>query len=655
MTIIHQLNDFIYTLFPNIEKNKESLKIELEKFYSVGNIKPIIKFKDNFVEITIDNIKIESESKDYQKLISLCEKSNFEEAKILAEKLLELNSENSEYHRIHGQICSELGNQEEAINSLIYSLRWNSKNEWALLMMGNILAKYQNDIETAMKYYDQVLVLKPNDCITLNNIGANLMHLGNKKEALVYFNRALKSDNNYPNTYYGLGLVAYEDEDYKKAFELTLTAISKIKKQADKQLYSSSFNLAIDSATKLNSTSSSNKIVEEYTAKLSYLSEKEIKVEVDESIMPTAKIEFAENYNRNYHLIKHKSNYIGVNHLILHELAHLELVLEAREEGLNELFTSNDTNKSLFISKFNKDILKLKKKGVSEENINNYFTALFNGINSQIFNTPIDLFIEDRIYKNWDEIKPTQFLSLLSLIQEGIQATTDKNIVDNTPKSILSISKIFNLINALHFKELYKVDLLDQFNPTKNELSRANEMYSEFKEYRFDKAPAEEYELIKHWGEDLNLDDYYELVPESEYRNKTIDSVMDEIQNDPLGLNSNNPENERKMKKFLEENSSEEINTAVAMYMSDALKYFKPLSKETIKKIAFEIATIGTQGIDPNENNYCIPSIENSSFSGYKTLAYYYVSWALAIPEMLQQLQMPFDKEYELATKFLKF
>jgi len=58
-------------------------------------------------------------------------------------------------------------------------------------------------------------------------------------------------------------------------------------------------------------------------------------------------------------------------------------------------------------------------------------------------------------------------------------------------------------------------------------------------------------------------------------------------------------------------------------------------------------------GIDPKkERGYEVPSIPGSNFSGYKTLAYYYVSWALAMPEMLNSLQMPFDKEYELAKKF---
>ena len=152
-------------------------------------------------------------------------------------------------------------------------------------------------------------------------------------------------------------------------------------------------------------------------------------------------------------------------------------------------------------------------------------------------------------------------------------------------------------------------------------MNQAEELYTEFEEYKKDKAPAEEYELVKHWAEDLKLDNYFELVPESKHRQKTIESVLDEIETDPLGLNTVNPSEDRKMKKFLKEHSSEEINMSVALYMADAINYFSKTSQEEVKKIAFEIATIGTQGIDPNKKNYSIPSIKESNFSGYKCLA----------------------------------
>ena len=93
---------------------------------------------------------------------------------------------------------------------------------------------------------------------------------------------------------------------------------------------------------------------------------------------------------------------------------------------------------------------------------------------------------------------------------------------------------------------------------------------------------------------------------------------------------------------------------AVVMYMVDAMKYFKDIPKEKIKKIATDIAMQGTQGYNPEKKDYTINSIPNKVFSGYQILAYYYVSFAIALPEMLSQLELPFDGEYELAKSMHK-
>jgi tetratricopeptide (TPR) repeat protein len=66
-----------------------------------------------------------------------------------------------------GQIHSETGDQEEAVNCLIDALKWNPKNEWALLMMGNIYARFKDDVETAITFYEQILSIKPDDHLAL--------------------------------------------------------------------------------------------------------------------------------------------------------------------------------------------------------------------------------------------------------------------------------------------------------------------------------------------------------------------------------------------------------------------------------------------------------------------------------------------------------
>lgn len=75
---------------------------------------------------------------------------------------------------------------------------------------------------------------------------------------------------------------------------------------------------------------------------------------------------------------------------------------------------------------------------------------------------------------------------------------------------------------------------------------------------------------------------------------------------------------------------------------------YKP--KDQIKSIAFEFAKLGMAGIDPKKDNYSVPSIDKK-MTGYQALAYYYVSWALAIPEHVAELQLPFEREYEVAQK----
>ncbi|PKP12622.1 MAG: hypothetical protein CVU08_09580 [Bacteroidetes bacterium HGW-Bacteroidetes-3] len=73
------------------------------------------------------------------------------------------------------------------------------------------------------------------------------------------------------------------------------------------------------------------------------------------------------------------------------------------------------------------------------------------------------------------------------------------------------------------------------------------------------------------------------------------------------------------------------------------------MPNDEIKKIAFEIAMQGTQGYSPDKKDYRINSIKNKTFSGYHILAYYYVSWSLAMPDEVDKLELAYKKEYEMA------
>lgn len=655
MQILHKIDDFLFTIFPSAKKGDEqSLKDTIQDYYTYGPYKPKVSIEDNWVKIEIDTPTIISQDSDYKKVIALCEKGKYFEAKPILRNLISKNPTISEYHRIMGQILSDEGDQEEAINCLIDALRWDSKNGWALLMMGNIFAKFKGDVPTAMKYYDQALVANPNDYITINNIGANLMQQGKPEEAKKYFWEAIKINDKYPNTHFALGMIAEMEADLQTAFYSTISAI-KLNKNKD-VLYQNSVRQAFDLAKKITSNDTGEKILREYRHRLEFEGDRKIDIVQDEEIPTAAKFEFAENYGREIHTVRYKPNYPSVEHLIMHELVHLDLVMQARKDDLNQLFISNQNHKTEFIKGLEPTIKKFKKIGISDKSIADYCSNLFEGMNRQIFNTPIDLFIEQFLFNEFPEFRPYQFLSLYTMLQEGLKAVTDKNIVELSPRDIISKSKVYNLVNALQFKDLFGFDFIKDFNATSSELKHANDFYQEYLQYKDDKEPAEEYELVLHWAEDLKLDKNFELVNEKEFRTKrtNIDELLSSIEKNPFDLESKDPHKEREMKKFQESQRSTGTNMAVVIFMVDALKFFDGMPNEEIKKIAFEIAMQGTQGYSPDKADYRISSIKGKSFSGYHILAYYYVSWALAIPEMLSQLQLPYDNEYILALKMNK-
>ena len=655
MKIYHKKDNFLYTIFPELIGGSNELIIStLTDYYSYGPFLPKVSIDNDLISVEINVSSILNEENDYRKVVNLCEKQNYDAAKPILFSLLKSNPTNSEYHRILGQIYSDEGNHEEAINSMIDALKWNPKNEWALLMIGNIFARDKNDIDTALKYYDHVLAINPNDHFAINNIGANLMQQGRIQEAKKYFEQVLKIENKYPNTHYGLSVIAEMEGDLHSAF---YSAIQSLKLNSKRDgLYQNSFKQAIEVANKLIESDQGKKIFRAYRSKLEFEGETKIDIVAKNDIPTAAKMELAENYNRDKHIVLYNDTFPAIEHLIMHELVHLDFTIQARKSNLHQLFVSNQSHKAKFLKSIESSINKLEKMGIPEDSILTYCNGLFEGMNRQIYNTPIDLFIEDFLFNEFSELRPYQFISLLKMNEDGLNAVTDKRVVEISPKEILTKSKIYNIINALQLNELFGFDIIDKFKATPGELKQAKDLYNEYKEYSSDKEPAEEYELVQNWANDLQLNSNFELVNESTYRSKNsdIDDLLERIEKDPLGLNEDVDFKEQEMAKFQKSQENLGTNMAVVMFMVDAFEYFENKPLEEIKKIAFEIAMQGTQGYNPEKKDYRISSISNKKFSGYHILAYYYISWSIAVPEMLDQLKLPYDDEYKMAKTLYK-
>lgn len=420
-------------------------------------------------------------------------------------------------------------------------------------------------------------------------------------------------------------------------------------------LYSSALSLQQQTAKKIVESTTIDALVSDYQQQLAQQGKKEIKIEADDTLKTAAKIEFAEYYNRPYHLVKYKPSHANKEHLIMHELVHLDFVIQARELQVNKKYTSNQHSLDLFKKDIAGALRKLVKKGLQHEAIEGYTQTLFDGLNSQVYNTPIDLFIEDYLHHTYPTLRAYQFLSVGKILQEGITAVTHKDIVAYSPANILAKSKIYTMVLAMQYKALYGVDLLPAFQASAKETKMAATLYEEYVEYKDDRGPGEEYEILQHWAEDLGVDSYFTLVDEVKIRvDDDIEELLTSIEQDPHELDTPDAAKEAKMAEFQKAAKEAGTNFAVVMYMVEALGYFRGMPVDQVKEIAFEIAMQGAQGYSPEGKSYRISAMPNKKFSGYHILAYYYVSWSMAMPHAVSELGIDYAAEYDLAQKIGK-
>jgi len=375
----------------------------------------------------------------------------------------------------------------------------------------------------------------------------------------------------------------------------------------------------------------------------------------------------AENYNRDRHVIRYKKENPALAHLIMHELVHLDYAIQSRRKGTNFLFVSTKAHKEIFIRDNEPIIRRLNHDGVPDKSIADFITSLFNGMNSQIGNAPVDLFIEDFLFNTYPDVRPLQFISLLSLQKEYIESAGNKQIIKYSPVIVRSANLILNLVHCLQFKDLFGYDLIPFFKTTAQEMKQAKKFYSEYLSYQENDLSLEAYKLIQHWAEELRIDKYFTLIEEKEYRSNppnppfNKEGITDLNPSTLAGEGKGEGESPEEkpgpdavVKQPLNYEGQPAGQMAVVMYCLSALQYFEDKDLSEIQKVGFEIAMLGRQGIDPsnNEKKYHLDSIPGKEFTGLQLLAYMYAAFQVIDPFL--DTGMNFKKEYETAKKMHK-
>ena len=588
-----------------------------------------------------------------QQALDLCNKNKFEDALPILEEITKNNPQNSEAWRTLAQVhWLYQHNVDKAYDELIEALRCEPKNIWALVLMGNLLTKEKNDIEHAKQYYDKVLEYNPDNAIALNNIGATYMERKDYEGALPYMEKAMEIDNSYANSYYGLALCYYKLGRYEKAFEVCYKgALKSVDRPENLPVREELVKLYVTVAKEYSDNTNYINVWKGIKDELEAIDHVNIRIVEDKSLNVHAKMEYAPLHAAKEHVIRYNPEKDFVEHLFIHEMMHLKMSQQASKASRAKAVISSEATRKAFKKRY-LGLMKKKHSHIPSSELDKVIFGLGDGLGLQLMNCPLDLFVEHLIYTNYNIVRPIQMLSLFHMEQDNINAVKQAAQNGFFPKEIVYANKVMNLVTSMHFKEMYGINLIGQYHPTKQELEHAKDLYEEFKAYIDTYKAGDEYEMLEYFVQSFNMEEFIEIVDESQVTAgmKADLSMKGDLEDLAEGALSEEDADVANAQFALnhQDGADPTETMMMSMYMLGAMDYFDTLPSQDVHRIAIEIAMVGVTGIDPKKK-YSIKSMPDKEFGGYQLLAWYYVSWARAIPEKLEHLGLPFSKAYESA------
>ncbi len=229
------------------------------------------------------------------------------------------------------------------------------------------------------------------------------------------------------------------------------------------------------------------------------------------------------------------------------------------------------------------------------------------------------MLIERRLDTELPALRSAQVISLAHLAREAQAATLNPEVRRLTPSRILRASSALNGAYALLVDELTGGTLRCWQVYRKLETADLSQKLWQLWQQR---QPAltsgGEYDLVDEFADIVGMRDWYMWKPDpGDQPTPTADEA------DPVREGTTNPELLRTK------------HPAAVWFLLDALQRYSKLTTEEVRKIAFEVAMIGREGLDyaDPEKKYRLKSLPGETFSGLQMMCLMHAGFKRLAPE----------------------
>lgn len=594
------------------------------------------------VSITIPETKASEKAEAArlaEKAAQRARQGEYGKARDIYRRVLELDPAHPSTRRDLAMICVETGDNDEAKDCLIESLRLFPDDAWSLVVLANQYAK-EDDHETAIRFVRRALELKPGDPWALNTLATALMEQGKLEEALTTYGEAIASDPTFANAYYGRSMGLIRMERFEDAAKALMEMFSSGKFQDSRT--NIVFAKARSAYVHVQNIIANNRLPETGALLKRLCAEGETRsgypvkiIEGELASTIVGQIKMAWKHDTDHHLLTLRSGdcpQLLRNYHAVHELMHLFMESDARDQGTNRWFMTTEETRENTAKALKPELRSIQKKGFRDEEVAYMVNELASTANLFLYNCPIDMIIERRIWKEYPELREAQFCGLVSIVHNAIRLTMNPEIRKGVPASLLRINDHLNGVFALFVDELFEraTNYADAYRKLPN-FQDTEKLFALWKEKSAQLTPGSEYDLVDTFGEFLGIRDWYDwkrdrgfIPPEG-----ILDNLEKERTTNPDLLKAKAP--------------------ASVMYLLDALEQFSSMQSDEVKHIVLEIAVMGEEGIDyaSPEEKYSLKSLPQKPMSGLQLMCLMYAGFKQVAPEM--DPEMDLEKEYQQA------
>ncbi|HEX6383997.1 MAG TPA: hypothetical protein VF177_04945, partial [Anaerolineae bacterium] len=262
-----------------------------------------------------------------------------------------------------------------------------------------------------------------------------------------------------------------------------------------------------------------------------------------------------------------------------------------------------------------------------QEVVEDYVQNLLQGFADRLYNMPLDMIIETRLYEKYPQLHSSQFSSFYQAYRDGLRSLQDSDAKRLTPRLVYNAALGMEAGYAIFIDHLWRgrTDYAAAYQSTRH-YREGQQLFALWLEAMESYRPGAEYDLVDRVAATLRVQEWYEWQVDEERPAEEVGGITNA--------------------ELLE---AKEM--ASVMYCLSALQRFENMSREEIQQVAGEIALLGAGGLDyaSPDKKYTLNSLPGEQFSGLQLMCLMYVGFKDIDPTL--DLGIDLSQAYEAALK----